>query len=178
MIDVDDVPTGAVTLRRAEAEKKLLRELAASSASQPVRHRRRVFVLGALAAVGLAGVSAAAAYTVLAPERATQRDSARCYTEVSGDTGDDFPGTTIAEAQKVGGPKPDVPPAAVRVCADLWRQGFLTEAGATEPPDGEPRSDRPVPELVACVLPSGQTAVFPGDAQTCSNLGFPILGEG
>lgn len=176
MIDVDNVPTRRVPLHRAEAEKQLLRELTASIASQPVRHRRRVFVVGAFAAVGLAGASAAAAYTVLAPERATQRDSARCYTEVSSDTGDGFPGTTIAIAQSVEGPPPDVPPKALQVCADLWRQGLLTNAPF--PPDGQPPADRPVPELVACVLPSGQTAVFPGDAQTCSNLGFPLLSEG
>jgi len=178
MIDVDDVPTGAVPQRRAEAEKKLLRELTASTASPSVR-RRRVLVVGAFAAVALGGASAAAAYTVLAPERATQRDSARCYTQVSSDTGDGFPGTTIAIAQEVGGPpKQDVPPEAVQVCAVLWRQGFLTEAGPTAPPDGGPPSDHPVPELVACVLPSGEAAVFPGDAQTCSELGLPSLGEG
>lgn len=176
MIDVDDVPTGAVPLRRAEAEKKLLRELAASTEPQSVR-RRRVLVVGASAAVALGGASAAAAYTVLAPERATERDSARCYTQVSSDTGDGFPGTTIAIAQSVEAPEQDVPPKAVQVCADLWRQGFLTEAGPTAPPDGGPPSDRPVPQLVACVLPSGQTAVFPGDAQTCSELGLPSLGE-
>lgn len=181
MIDIDDVPTRPVPASRAAADKRLLRQLVSS---QPVSHprRRRLLVVGALAAVGLTGGTAAAAYSILAPQRAPQRDTARCYATISHDTGDGFPGTTVAIAAPTRGARPQVPPLAVQTCAQLWHRGFLTRAGFKAPsgplgPDGLPPANHRIPPLVACVLHSGQAAVFPGNPHTCDDLQLPALRE-
>ena len=36
-----------------------------------------------------------------------------------------------------------------------------------------PGADNPVPPLVACVMPDGTAAVFPGTRATCATLGLP-----
>jgi len=180
MIDIDDVPTRPVPASRAAADKRLLRQLVSSQPVSPPR-RRRLLVVGALAAVGLTG-GTAAAYSILAPQRAPQRDTARCYATVSRDTGGGFPGTTIAIAAPTRGARPQVPPLALRTCADLWQRGFLTHAGFKAPsgplgPDGLPPANHRAPALVACVLHSGQAAVFPGPPHTCDDLQLPRLQE-
>lgn len=166
MIDIEDVPTRPVPASRAAADKRLLRLLVSSQAASPLR-RRRLLVVGALVAVGLTGGTAAAAYSTLAPQHAPQRNSARCYATVSRDTGDGFPGTTVGIAAPKQGARPQVPPLALQTCAELWQRGFLTPAGFKAPsgplgPDGLPPANHRVPALVACVLHSGQVAVFPG----------------
>lgn len=183
MIDIEDVPTRPVPPMRAEADSRLLRALATSVTAAPHRaRRRRRLIFGSVTALTLTGATAAAGYAVLAPQHATDRDSARCYARVTADSGEGFPGTTIGMATPEGGARPDVPPRALEVCADLWHRGFLTPRGFHAPdqrgPDGEPPADKPAPHLVACVLRSGQTAVFPGDARVCSQLQLPLLGDG
>jgi hypothetical protein len=136
----------------------------------PRRQRKRhALVVGAGAAV-LIGTAGAAAYVQESPP-VTDKGSARCYTVASLAGGDAFRGTTIAAAGKPGSPAQVT--QAVSVCAALWRQGILVP-GAAGP--GSPRggtSAHPVPKLVACVMPDGTAAVFPGDAQTCHTLGLP-----
>jgi hypothetical protein len=101
------------------------------------------------------------------------RDSGRCYSGISTDYGDDFPGTTVAVASSPGSTPADVPPQLVQACAAVWRAGILqlnqSQVG------GAPAGTYPVPPLVACVLPSGQAAVFPGQPDTCDGLGLAPL---
>jgi hypothetical protein len=183
MINIDDVPARPIPAARALADKALLREMVASTnlAPQRLRKRRpRLFVLSIVTGLGLTGVTAAAAYTYLAPRSASVHDSARCYSSVSTATGGHFPGTTIGVAHVVGLPKQDTAVEALQDCAGLWQRGFLTAKGYAAPdvpkgPDGLPPADQPVPPLVACVLRSGQAAVFPGPATVCAQLGLPLL---
>jgi hypothetical protein len=110
----------------------------------------------------------------------------RCYTVASLEGGDNFPGTSIGMGSPAGRDGTTDPPSAVAACADLWRDGFLelgqrgintdgcVEGGPCPPPD---RPVHPVPPLVACTLDSGVAAVFPGDADTCAELGLPQLIE-
>ncbi len=55
-----------------------------------------------------------------------------------------------------------ISPAA---CGPAWTSGLLVNAD-TEPGD--------VPNLVGCTLQSGVLGVFPGDEQTCADLGLPV----
>ena len=184
MIDINDVPSGPVPASRAESEKQLLHALVDSAGQSSRRVRRpRVVIVTTLAALGVSGASVAAAYTVLAPQTATVHDSARCYSSVSSNTGSKFPGTTIAAAQPAGGSPADSAATAMGVCAGLWERGFLTTAGFAAPdvalgPDGQPPAVHAVPQLVACVLKSGQVAVFPGASTTCGQLGLPAMASG
>ena len=178
MINIQDVPAPAVPSERAARDIRLLQELA-TGGTRLASTRRRGTVI-ALAAVGFTGVTAAAAYTVLKPEAATVTDSARCYATVSTARGDSFPGTTISVAPPVGQPRPSTPEQAISICAVLWQRGFLTPAGFRAPevprgPDGLPPATNPVPPLVACVLPGGQAAVYPGPETVCDQLGLPLL---
>jgi hypothetical protein len=183
MINIDDVPARPIPAARALADKALLREMVASTnlAPQRLRKRRpRLFALSIVTGLGLTGVTAAAAYTYLAPRSASVHDSARCYSSVSTATGGHFPGTTIGVAHVVGLPKQDTAVEALQDCVALWQRGFLTAKGFAAPdvpngPDGLPPADQPVPPLVACVLRSGQAAVFPGPSTVCAQLGLPLL---
>jgi hypothetical protein len=182
MINIDDVPARQIPAARAVADKAILREMVASTViTAPRRIRRpRLFVLSVVTGLGLTGVTAAAAYTYWAPEAASVHDSARCYASISSNTGRHFPGETISLAQPTGQPPLDTSLTALQSCADLWQRGFLTANGFAAPDvprgaDGLPPADQPVPPLVACVLHSGQAAVFPGAATVCAQLGLPLL---
>lgn len=184
MIDISDVPSGSVPVARTESEKQLLRTLVDSAGpSTRIVRRPRFLIVATLAGLGISGASVAAAYTVLAPRAATVHDSARCYSSVSSNTGSKFPGATVSAAQPTGGSPADSAATALGVCAGLWQRGFLTAAGFAAPnvaldSDGLPPAIYPVPPLVACVLKSGQVAVFPGDASSCGRLGLPTLAGG
>ncbi len=134
----------------------------------------RVIVVGALAASVLAGGTAAAA-VLLAPQRPTVFDQARCYSEPSNDFSAAFPGTSITLATALGqSGTMDVPDQALGVCSAAWQQGLLVYGSSGALPRPETR-DNPVPPLAVCVLPSGEAAVFPGGSDTCSSLGLPPM---
>ena len=107
-------------------------------------------------------------------EPVTDKSEARCYTVASLSAGpESF--TTIAQASRVGSSRPAQVVNAVSVCAALWRQGILhpgpqgVRGRATPGAEGNGQ----VPPLVACVLPGGTGAVFPGTPRTCAALGLP-----
>jgi hypothetical protein len=183
VINIDDVPARPIPAARALADKALLRELVETTdlAPQRLRKRRpRLFVLSIVTALGLTGVTAAAAYTYLTPRSASIHDKARCYSSVSAATGEHFPGATISAATPTDGPTPDTALSALQSCAALWQRGFLTAKGFAAPDvplaaDGLPAVYNPVPPLVACVLHSGEAAVFPGPSTVCARLGLPLL---
>lgn len=137
-------------------------------------HRRRPLLIAASAVVVAAGSSAGAYAYVQHSQPVTDKSEARCYTVASLSAGpESF--TTIAQASRAGSPQPARVGNAVGVCAALWRQGILhpgpqgTRGRATPGPVGTGQ----VPPLVACVLPGGTAAVFPGAASTCVTLGLP-----
>jgi len=180
-----DELSGRLELRadRAAADKAVITSIIAEPRRENLAWVRagsrrelsgRVIVVGALAAGVLAGGSAAAA-VLLAPARPTVFDQARCYSEPSRDFSASFPGTSIATATPVGQTDAtDVPDQALDACSAVWRQGLLVY-GAERALPGPGTSDDPVPRLAVCVLPSGEAAVFPGDADTCGALGLPAM---
>ena len=135
--------------------------------------RKPVFIAASAVAVA-AGTSAGAYAYVQHSEPVTDKDDARCYTVASLSAGpESF--TTIAQAAGAGSSRPAQVDNALSVCAALWRQGILdpgpqgAHGRATPDPTGASR----VPPLVACVLPDGTAAVFPGTRSTCATLGLP-----
>ncbi len=134
---------------------------------------RRPVVVVSVAAAVLAGGGVATAVLLEAP--ATDKSMVRCYWMVSGETGRDFPGTTVGAAGRQGEQVSIT--EAEATCESLWQQGVMTDlwhgagSSGTEPPGGHA-----VPALQACVLPSGVAAVFPSDdANVCDSLGLPRL---
>lgn len=70
--------------------------------------------------------------------------------------------------------------AAVTTCGDMWHIGLLIPGNAnnTAALRHQDTNDFPVPNLLACVLESGEAAVFPSnDAQLCQHLGLAQLGN-
>jgi hypothetical protein len=172
MIDLDDVPAErALPAGRRDADRALLaRVMVERRTIRSLPRRRPLIVAGGVVAL-LAVGGAAAAYTLLPPKAASVQDSGRCYGKLSTDFGDGFPGTTIGVASRPGQAAQDVPPQVLDACAAVWRAGFFTADGS-QAPDPDPATTHAVPPLVACVLPSGQAAVFPGKADTCAVLGL------
>ncbi len=147
------------------------RQLAAEIARRP---RRKPILIAASAAVAAAAATAGGYAYVQHPAPVTDKSEARCYTVASlSDGAESF--TFVAEAAVAGqpGPGPSQVDNALSVCAGFWRQGILRPGpdGARGAPD--PGRDHPVPPLVACVLPDGTAAVFPGTTPTCAALGLP-----
>ena len=169
----------SVPEHRRSADKQLLAELVSSQSGAPkaplrwVPHTVRGVIVAGLVVCTIVGGGAAAA-VLLRPQNPTVRNEARCYTKVSTDFSASFPGSTITILRPNGGGYADVPDAVIAACASGWRQGGLGQPrpGPNSPP---PTGQFPVPALVACVLPDGEAAVFPGGPKTCEQLGLPRM---
>ena len=175
MIDLTDVPDGRpIPDARRAADQEMLRTLVVSDHARTPRRTRRVAVVSVIVGLGVvAAGGAAAAGVLLAAKPATDRDTGRCYNTISTNFGDDFPGTSMSNAARPGGTEPELPPVAVENCAAVWRAGAMTAPGSHPSPNAA--GEYLVPPLVACVLPSGQAAVFPGPPSTCASLGLSAL---
>lgn len=138
------------------------------------RHRRRPLLIAASAVVVAAGTSAGAYAYVQHSQPVTDTNDARCYTVASLSAGPQSY-TTIAQATRAGSSRPAQVNNAVSVCTALWRQGILHPGpqGARGRAIPGPAGPSQVPPLVACVLPGGTAAVFPGTPSTCVTLGLP-----
>jgi hypothetical protein len=165
----DLLPQQQYPTARARAMQQLLAETV-TSGSRELRGRRRLSLLvaGALT-IGVAGTGTAIAYGRLGSAPVTDQHSARCYTVAKYTAGENFPGTTITEADSAT--TAGRVASAIDVCASLWRAGLL-QAGVAAPVRSPSQAVNPVPGLVACTLRDGRAAVFPGPAGTCQTLGL------
>jgi hypothetical protein len=142
------------------------------SKSQRTAPRSRAKLLAATGVgVCVLGGGATAAYSAISQAHVTDHAVARCYSSDVYVSGDDFPGTTIAEPDSKDGHGSVT--SALEGCAAVWRAGILRIGanGATAAPVES--NNFPVPHLFACVMPNGQAAVFPGTQETCATLGLP-----
>jgi hypothetical protein len=130
--------------------------------------RRPLLIVGTTAAIAI-GTSAGAYAYVQHSAPVTGKSQAYCYT-VDTLAGGYF--TTIA-AGPPGSSKTTQVADALSACGDFWRQGILRAGDRNPVPPGHANGIHPVPPLVACVLPDGTAAVFPGPASTCTALGLP-----
>lgn len=177
MIDLSDVPeVRPIRETRRAADQAMLRALVVSEHRNTPHRSRRVATVSVIAGLGVVVVGGvAAAGVLLAAKPATDRTTGRCYSTISSDFGDDFPGSSMANAARPGGATPELPPVALEDCAAAWRAGAMAAPGSNPSPNAA--GEYPVPPLVACVLPSGQAAVFPGPPTTCAALGLAPLKE-
>ncbi|WP_067806092.1 hypothetical protein [Actinomadura formosensis] len=135
--------------------------------------RRRLAIAMPLAGAVALGTTGAFAF-VAHQEPAAQRHTIRCYSTGEWDNKSFY--SEVAQAVPAGaGAGPADVNDVLDACATLFRQGFLREGDPRlhHETDGEPT--RPTPRLAACVLPSGQVAVFPGT--TCRQLKLSDLAE-
>ncbi len=164
--------------KRADIARLRLAMALESSASSSGHQRwsRRTAVVAGAAVLTIGGGAAAATTIIEYFKPATVTTSGRCYWEVSRNFDNDFPGSTAANATRSSdGWTPDVVSNLVEMCAAEWRAGALWQDRGDPTPEPSPTGEYPIPELVPCVLPNGQAAVFPGDSATCNQLGLPGL---
>jgi hypothetical protein len=165
-----DLIVAELPSHRAAAIRALLEQ---HVAGQPVLARRRRLMPTATAAVAVLLLAACA--SVVAGDHATapvtNTAQARCYTSARTTPARGYGqlGTTVSLTNLDGTPAHVTD--ALDVCALLWRQGLLTVGKAGL--GARIGSNHPVPPLVACVLPTGIAAVFPGRPHSCANLGLP-----
>jgi hypothetical protein len=154
------------TARRYAARRQLELYL-----SRP-RWRRRPLVLGVVIAILVGG--SAGAVGLLRSAHVTNRQSARCYVVPELGQGESFNGTTVGAPGRPGSKvQAD---HAIEACQALWRGGFFVPGKyGIQRPDKTKVTVRPVPPLIACILPDGRAAIFPGDATTCGKLGLPLV---
>jgi hypothetical protein len=168
MTRFDPPPAPPLPAGRRDAMRRQLETLVTQ---HPGRRRgRKPAVITAATAIVI-GTSAGAIAYVQQSQPVTNKSEARCYTAASLAGGDHFHGTTIAAAGTPGS-KAQVD-NAVSVCAALWRQGFLRPGAAGIARPRDTAIPHRVPPLIACVMPDGTAAVFPGDSRTCAKLGLP-----
>jgi hypothetical protein len=145
-----------------------MRRQLATMVARERRTRRPLLIAGVAGAVAI-GTSAGAYAYVASSAPVTDKSQARCYT-VASLTGGDY--TTIAALSPAGTGKSTQIDDALSVCAAFWRQGIL-RPGAREPFPPNQADPYPVPQLVACVMPDGTAAIFPGKPGTCTALSLP-----
>ncbi len=137
------------------------------------RQRRRRYAIAGLTAgvVIAAGGGTAAAFVLFS--KASDTTTGYCYATANLDESSTNR-TEFAAAGTEDLPN-DAAAVSVDVCAAYWRSGVFAggTVDANQPPTG---GAWPVPPLIACVLPSGKAAVFPGDTTTCRTLGLSALG--
>jgi hypothetical protein len=150
--------------RKREAARRELERIVSRSGRR--RRWQRPWFAAMTGGAVLLGTGAAMTYVHL--QAVTNKTDARCYTAASTAGPDQY--TTIAAPGEPG--SPGRVEHARSVCADLWRQGFLS-AGASgiSRPRNSSVSHR-VPALVVCTMSNGTAAVFPGQAGTCARLGM------
>jgi hypothetical protein len=170
MSQIDPLTARPLPGPRRDAMRQQLEAIVAEQRGP--RRGHKTTVIGGAVLIAALGTGAAAFVYVEQSQPVTNKTEARCYTVASLEGGNQFHGTTIAAAGRPGS-KAQVD-AAASVCAALWRQGFLLPgaAGITSPHNTTTRHR--VPSLVACVMPDGTAAVFPGNRQTCTKLGLPL----
>lgn len=128
--------------------------------------RRRPSPRLLLASVAVLGLTATGAATYVATASPDDESLVRCYSVESLDFGDSFPGTSVAVSNDNLEPVPQ--------CALAWRDGILRN-GFDEPQQPVPgRFSKSVPDLTACVLPTGVVGVFPGPDGVCQRLSLPV----
>lgn len=132
------------------------------------RRRRRYLAGGITAAVLIAGTGTAAAFGFF--DKVTNTNTAYCYASASLDDGLD---NRIEFATQGTDSAPyDAAASGVDICQAYWRAGVF-QLGKPADIDRAPTGGLfPVPPLIACVLPSGQAGIFPGDKDTCGALGL------
>lgn len=131
---------------------------------------RLTVVTGTVALTLLGGT--AAAFVAFAPAT-TAPQTARCYSTLTHDESDTFPGTSVTLAEPTDGTQ--VGFNALNQCTAIWRAGILQVGTPGTVIAPNPGATHPVPTLTACRLDNGYAAVFPGDTATCAHLGLPQL---
>ncbi len=162
----NDHPATLPARRRGPAREQL--ETVVRSSPQHRTWRRPVVLAGASGALVVCTGMAAIAYVKSEP--VTNKTDARCYTIASLDNGNDY--TTIAQAARPGAPDGRVTDA-LAVCATLYRQGYLRPGIPGMVPQPNTTITHKVPRLIACTMPDGKAAIFPGRPGTCAKLGLP-----
>jgi hypothetical protein len=178
--------------RQLLLEDHLMREIQhqqnASAASTSRRRSRRRFVYFVVPGflLALAG-GAVAATTLMGSSPASEPNSVRCYSEAELSAEH----SSMGMAEPVSGTSPaDISAtvsAAINACAGLWESTLLQPGKVGRPtvqpgepliiPSATPGQGK-VPFLTACVLESGEAAVFPGNERhLCQNLGLAQLAD-
>src|SRR5262245_3878674 len=151
--------------RRRKAARLQLEQIVAGSA-KPGRGRRvkPAAIAAGTTAIVLATAAAAIAAAVYQP--VTNKAEARCFTvaDASGFA------TVVANPGKAG--TKGAIKQAKRICASLYRQGYLTRGGQRINPRHRNGVDD-VPSVQVCTWQDGTAAVFPGPKGTCGKLGLP-----
>lgn len=141
-----------VAVRRRELRREIARLAATDEKRKPRRFRRRVLVLGFVAALSLGG---AVAYSLTIGRSADHLgNGVMCYQSAD-------PGSAAARGPFTG-------QNLASFCAEQWSSGSIT----SPPPGAAPK------EWVACENDAG-VAVFPSSDQgLCAKLGLPALPAG
>jgi hypothetical protein len=143
----------------------VVRQLAARGRG---RRRVTVVVVGAVAVTAIGGGLAVA----LSKLRPSEPSVVRCFAVATTEVDDAELGFDLGVAASPGGAVASVAAQAIDQCGQAWSRGELSSTAPYLPQDF-PGGGQPVPHLVACVLPAGFVAVFPGPVGTCAALGLP-----
>lgn len=142
------------------------------STARREHRRRRVAVLVAAGFVSLAaGVGVAASFGAFdAPP--SNRNTAHCYTTADLGRADNHTDFGVAVAPNDPDAVGDAAGQAMQICSSEWAVGRFSTLTPTFPAYASGSATHPVPPLTACVLDSGEVAIFPGPHQVCVALGL------
>ncbi|MGC4174002.1 hypothetical protein [Demequina sp.] len=133
----------------------------------PIERKRRNKRIWIVSGVVAAAVAATGAALVVRAASNVIKYEVRCYEAPSldADYGQVQSAPWVDDNGNTG--QPEVEPTTE--CAELWRAGLV---GQPTPPDDPNSASFDVPELVACELPDGSSAVFPRETSSATNKEF------
>jgi len=143
----------------------------------PWTRRRMVRWAAPGVVIALAGGAVAAA-EALGSSPASVKGEVRCYSvQQLTDNTRQYTDTTQAAVGNQAPPDQSATvAAALDACSALWQIGFIQPGKiVTDVANSGSAGQRTVPSLAACVLSSGEAAVFPGDSSTCARLDLQVL---
>jgi hypothetical protein len=172
--DTEPAAPGTATATRTDPRTDVDDTDSASAAGNIIdlaaqRRRRRRWLAGGISvAVILAGTGTAAAFGLFG--EVTNTETAYCYASAS--LNENNTNRMEFATQGTDADPRDAAASGIDICAAYWRSGVFQMGKKTDINAVPTGGGYPVPPLVACVLPSGQAGIFPGDDTTCESLGL------
>jgi hypothetical protein len=149
-----------------------------TGSTPPRRSRRRLTYLAIPGVLLVLAGGALDGTTLLGSSPASPpNNSVRCYS--AAELSSEYTTAVLLAPLPQGGTEPITAKVAstISTCAGLWADGFIEPGQITRPTAATPGQGT-VPPLTACVLDSGEAAVFAGSGpRFCQSLGLPDLAD-
>lgn len=161
-----------VSAERTERIRDLLIETVENEPLAKRKRRwRRIRISLPFVIVGI-GAATVAGSSILQSESVDDYSIVHCFQSAErGQNGEYAEAQAVLEQERIEGASID---DAIGICREMWSQGALPLGG--DALDPTPGLGEPPALLTPCVMPNGDAAVVPGEAEVCAVVGLAPFG--